>query len=136
MIRLAQGEARDAQPASGFGLITTGQLDGPAEDFPFRSREQASVSVTYLATLCGGQQLARPFAEGRVDSICGQGCVGQGSADVVGVDDVALGAELLVLDGGFEVTVGGGENAHVNGDGLLAAEPPDFKVGEFGQGRG
>jgi hypothetical protein len=94
------------------------------------------VSVTDLATLCGGQQLVRLFAEGQVDSICRQGCVGQGSAGVVGVDGVALGAELLVLDGGFEVTVGGGEDAHANGDGCLAAEPPDFKVGEFGQGRG
>ena len=61
---LTQGEAGDTQPAGGFGLVAVGQFDGAAEDFPFRSSEQASVGVTDLAALSGGQQLVRLFAQG------------------------------------------------------------------------
>ena len=61
---LAHGEAGDAQPAGGFGLVAVGQFDGAAEDFAFRSRQQASVGVVEFAALGGGQQLVRLFAQG------------------------------------------------------------------------
>ena len=99
---LAHREAGDAEPAGGFGLVAVGQLDGAGEDFPLGGPEEAIVGVSEFAALGGGKQLIHVFAQGQVRGPGQQGRAGEGSANVVNVDGVALGGEEDFADEVFQ----------------------------------
>lgn len=64
----AHGEAGDAEPAGGFGLVAAGEFDGAAEDFAFGFFEEAGVGVLDFAALGGGEEFVGFFAKGGLGS--------------------------------------------------------------------
>ena len=96
------GDAGDAEPAGGPGLVTVGELDGAGEDFAFGIFEHAAVDVrNFTAARCGQQ-----FVDVIAECGCGRDSGGSGFVEdglkVVDSDGVALGEEKSFADYVFE----------------------------------
>src|SRR2546430_3033334 len=121
---LAHGQAGNAEPPGGFGLIAVGKVDGLPEKLAFHVFDRPGVNAAFFAVLGIGEQFGNVTGQSFLSARQGLSGSRQDSSDVVRADYVAASQQQGLSHDVFQL-------ANVAGPGLALQQ-----LNGFGLNRG
>ncbi len=97
------GNARNAQPAGGLGLVAMSQLDGLPEEFPFGGLQQVRMHVGHFAALGRCQQTSHVLGQTLAGGARRARLLVQGRTHMIQIDRITLGQQQCLANGIFQL---------------------------------